>query len=37
MRNQLIHGYLGIDLDIVWDVITIELPTLLKQLKTINQ
>ena len=36
MRNQLIHGYLGIDLDIVWDVITIELPTLLKQLKTIN-
>ncbi|MFU8885908.1 MAG: DUF86 domain-containing protein [Cyanobacteriota bacterium] len=25
MRNQLIHGYLGIDLEIVWDVITVEI------------
>ena len=31
MRNQLIHGYLGIDLDIVWDVVTVELPALLVQ------
>jgi uncharacterized protein with HEPN domain len=35
MRNQLIHGYLGIDLEIVWDVITVELPALLEQLNSI--
>jgi uncharacterized protein with HEPN domain len=31
MRNQLIHGYLGIDLEIVWDVVQVELPALLEQ------
>lgn len=31
MRNQLIHGYLGIDLEIVWDVVQVELPSLLEQ------
>lgn len=36
MRNQLIHGYLGIDLEIVWDVITVELPALLEQLNSIS-
>jgi uncharacterized protein with HEPN domain len=32
MRNQLIHGYLGIDLDVVWDVVQVELPLLIRQL-----
>ena len=32
MRNQFIHGYLGIDLDVVWDVVQVELPLLIRQL-----
>lgn len=35
MRNQLIHAYLGVDLDMVWDVIQVELPQLILQLKTV--
>ncbi|MCT0213268.1 MULTISPECIES: DUF86 domain-containing protein [unclassified Synechococcus] len=35
MRNQLIHAYLGVDLDVVWDVIQVELPLLILQLKTV--
>jgi uncharacterized protein with HEPN domain len=35
MRNQLIHAYLGVDLDVVWDVIQVELPQLILQLKTV--
>jgi uncharacterized protein with HEPN domain len=26
MRDKLIHDYLGVDLDLVWDVVTSELP-----------
>ena len=36
MRNQLIHGYLGIDLDIVWDVVCVELPALLRQCQNLG-
>jgi len=35
MRNQLIHAYLGVDLAVVWDVIQVELPQLILQLKTV--
>ncbi len=35
MRNQLIHAYLVVDLDLVWDVIQVELPQLILQLKTV--
>jgi uncharacterized protein with HEPN domain len=35
MRNQLIHAYLGVDLDVVWDVVQVELPLLILQLKTV--
>ena len=31
-RNRIIHGYLGIDNDIIWSIITDEIPELLKQL-----
>ena len=31
-RNRLIHGYLGINNDIVWDIIQNEIPLLLTQL-----
>jgi uncharacterized protein with HEPN domain len=35
MRNQLIHAYLGVDLDVVWDVVQVELPLLILQLKAV--
>ena len=35
MRNQLIHGYLGIDFDVVWDVVQVELPLLITQLAVV--
>jgi uncharacterized protein with HEPN domain len=28
MRDRLIHGYFGVDYDIVWDVITAKIPDL---------
>jgi uncharacterized protein with HEPN domain len=33
MRNRLVHEYENIDLNIVWDVIQIEIPDLIEQLK----
>ena len=35
MRNQLIHAYLGVDLDVVWDVVQVELPLLLQHLNAV--
>lgn len=35
MRDKLIHGYDDIDLTIVWRVVYIELPKLVKQIKQI--
>lgn len=32
LRNRLIHGYDAVDLDILWQVITIDLPPLIKRL-----
>lgn len=28
MRDRLIHGYFGVDYDIVWDVVMNKIPTL---------
>ena len=36
MRNRLIHGYDQVDLDIVWAVVTSDLPTLAAQLDQIT-
>jgi len=36
MRNRLIHGYDQVDLDIVWAVITSDLPALVAQLGQIT-
>jgi uncharacterized protein with HEPN domain len=33
MRNRLIHGYFDINLDIVWDTVTVDLPPLVTELK----
>lgn len=33
LRNRLIHAYLGIDDDVLWDIIQTDVPELLNQLK----
>lgn len=35
MRNRLIHGYFDIDLDRVWDTVTLDLPALVLVLEQI--
>lgn len=35
-RNRLIHGYLGIDNDTLWSIVTDEVPELLVALKSIS-
>jgi uncharacterized protein with HEPN domain len=34
-RNRLAHGYIDVDLDIIWSIVTKDLPPLIKQLKRI--
>ncbi len=36
MRNRLIHGYFDIDVDIVWNTASIEIPALLGDLRKIS-
>lgn len=35
-RNQLIHGYLGLDNDILWSIVQTDVPSLLLQLKLLE-
>ena len=35
-RNRIIHGYLGIDNDIIWSIITEEIPSLITHLKNLK-
>jgi uncharacterized protein with HEPN domain len=35
MRDRLIHGYFGVDLDLVWDVVQNKIPTVQKGLQHI--
>ncbi len=35
MRHKVVHDYLHVDYDLVWDVATIELPQLVSRLKAI--
>ena len=35
MRDRLIHDYLGVDYDIVWDVLTNKVPTLAREIEKI--
>ena len=35
MRNRLVHGYDVIDLDLLWDTVTSDLPPLIEALETI--
>lgn len=34
MRNRLVHEYDDIDLDIVWDVVKLEIPSLVENLRS---
>jgi len=36
-RNRLVHGYLGINDDIVWDIIRNEIPVLIEQLYALKK
>ena len=35
MRDRLIHGYFGVDYDIVWDVVTNKIPVLQREVEHI--
>lgn len=35
-RNQLIHGYLGIDRDTLWSIVETDIPDLLEQLRELK-
>ena len=35
LRDVLIHAYFGVDLDIVWDVVTTKVPGLTRQVKAL--
>lgn len=37
MRNRVAHGYFDIDLQVVWDTVQIDLPSLLARLPTIRE
>ena len=37
VRDRLIHHYFGVNLDIVWDIVTVELPTLGSEIEAILQ
>jgi uncharacterized protein with HEPN domain len=37
MRDRLIHGYFGVDYDLVWDVIKHKIPELKREIKEILQ
>lgn len=34
-RNRLIHGYDTVDLDVLWDIVSLDLPPLIEQLKAL--
>jgi uncharacterized protein with HEPN domain len=36
MRDKLIHDYMGVDIDAVWDTVVKDIPDLKKKLKTYN-
>ena len=37
MRDKLVHDYFGVNMDILWDVLTTKLPALLKQISNMAQ
>lgn len=37
MRNRIVHGYSGINLSIVWDTVSLDIPQLRSELLTVIQ
>jgi len=37
MRNRVVHGYDAVDLDVLWDTITVDLPSLIAQLEQVQR
>jgi uncharacterized protein with HEPN domain len=37
MRDRLIHGYFGVDYDLVWDVVTTKIPDLATRIRQLLQ
>lgn len=35
MRNRVVHGYFEIDLDVLWDAVTLDIPQLALQVQSI--
>lgn len=35
MRNRLVHGYAAVDHDVVWDVVTVDLPAMIIELESL--
>lgn len=35
MRNRIVHGYSGVNMQIVWDTVSMDIPILYKELKSI--
>ena len=36
MRDKLIHNYMGVDIDVLWKTIEIDIPILFKMIKSID-
>jgi uncharacterized protein with HEPN domain len=36
MPNRVVHGYFEVDLDILWDVVTLDVPWLAEQVRQIQ-
>lgn len=37
LRNRLIHGYDAVDLNILWDIVTMDLPALIEALRKLTE
>lgn len=36
LRNRIVHDYFGVDLEIIWQIISIEIPSLKKSISSLN-
>lgn len=36
MRNRVVHGYFEVDLDVLWDVVTLDVPRLARQAQALK-
>jgi uncharacterized protein with HEPN domain len=36
MRNRVVHGYFEVDLDILWDVVSLDIPRLADQVRKVR-